>query len=1453
MSIFSELDYNSSIRDINGIQFGIQSPEEIRKRSVVHVTQPILFEPNGDPVIGGLFDPRMGVLDRGKLCPTDEQNSMFCPGYFGHIELARPVIYTQFMSDIVKIMKCTCVRCSRLLIPYEEEIIENIKLKKGRKRLVKVMEYASKMKFCNRDGCNAPKPKSVKQDGYSKIILSWNNNGEDKKQELNPELILKIFKRITDEDCRLLGLSPKWCRPEWLICTVLPVPPPSVRPSVKQYNNVRSEDDITHKLIDIIKTNTTLRNKINNKSIEQMIIDWTNVLQYHVSTLIDNEIPGISPASHRSGRNLKTLKQRLKGKDSRIRGNLMGKRVNYSARSVITPDSNISIDELGVPIKIAKNLTYPDIVTKYNIEFLYKCIRNGPEKHPGAKSIKSKTDGKTRRIHNLDRNKIILEHGDIVNRHLMDGDIVLFNRQPSLHKMSMMAHRVKVMKGNTFRLNLAACKPYNADFDGDEMNMHVPRSLQTLTELKHIANIKNQVISPSVSKPIIYPVQDTLVGIYLLTQDGIYFTKNEMMNILMKVDNFDGVFPEPEKTDPVELWSSRQLLSIILPKINLNMGKTKINNGQFTDGYIDKKILTAASKGLVHMIFNDYGPDRTQMFLDNVQDIVREYLLNKGFSVGISGLIADDTINGKMRDVVTAQKKEVLKTIQHVHLNIFENVTGRPNEEVFEEKIRSSLNKTLLNAGDIGIKSFTKDNGFVTMVNAGSKGSVINIAQMISCLGQQSVDGKRIPKGYVDRTLPHYHKYDNTPESRGFVESSFINGLTPQEFFFHAMGGREGLIDTAVKTSETGYIQRKLIKAMEDLRVSYDLSVRNENGSIIQFMYSGDGIEASKMERVSLTQKIGKHNINYKTSKMKTIVHLFKFSKTEKWTTYLLPDTIIDMKNNVGFKDILNNYFETIKTDINKFNEIFNDYDQDSIMFGVDINRLIHSIKNKFSIDEHFPTDLNPLYVIEKTKTLLKDIKKSYKNNNYIIDIFIRFYLAPKLICKIRRFTKTAFDFLVEEIKIKLINAQVQNGEMVGPVAAQSMGEPSTQMTLNTFHFAGVSEKSNVTRGVPRLKEILHISKSIKKPSLTIHLDDEHRFNKEKTEEILSNIELTKLKDIIKSSKIYYDPNDTNVIEDIEFLKLYEEFNNFQECDTDNMSPWLLRLEFDREEMMNRNITMDDIHLKIVDNTKDTISCVYTDDNYDKMIFRIKIKMPKTIQKTVDKDIDNGIEQDIIKLKIFEKTLLDTILKGVSKIQKVTMRKVDKEWVLDTDGINMIKIFSNNGVDYKRTISNDVIEIYDVLGIEAARNILVKEMVDVIESSGQSINNRHIDLLAENMTTRGYLMSVDRFGINRSDKGPLAKCSFEETPKILFDAALFGHYDNLDGVSANIMVGQVPHCGTGITDVLLDEVKFINQVKDTDDEIIFDEEEIEACNEENFNFGIDISNIENELINSDIL
>jgi DNA-directed RNA polymerase II subunit RPB1 len=1475
--LYKELDYSSKIRDIKGVQLSVLSPEEIKKRSVVHVKETILYDSNGEPVIGGLFDTRMGVIDHGKICPTDGLDNRFCPGYFGHIELERPVFHVQFLDIVIIVMKCICIRCSKFLCDLNDpEIVNAINKLSGKKLMNFMISKCSKITICgshgtDENGCGALQPDKYIKDpkALCKIYAEWKGAtfaemaNEDKKQLLTAEYVLKLFKRITDIECRAIGLKPEWCKPSWLICSIVPVPPPAVRPSVRQANGQRSEDDITHKLIDIIKTNAHLKKKIDAEgSLEATINEWTAVLQYHVATFVDNDLPNINPSSHRSGRPLKTLRERLRGKEGRIRGNLMGKRVDHCARSVISPDPNIKINELGVPYRIAMNSTFPEVVNKYNIARLYTYVRNGVFQHPGAKSVKRKMDNRTTSLQHVDTSTIVLQEGDIVNRHLIDGDVVLFNRQPSLHKMSMMAHHVKVMDCNTFRLNVSVTTPYNADFDGDEMNMHVPQSIQTRTELEYIAAVPLQIISPREHTPIITPIQDTLLGVNRLTNDGVYLTKIEIMNIFMYIESFDGILPEPELKNP-SMWSGRQLLSLIIPKgINMNMKNNShdstdgdklnhviIENGQLIQGRIDKKIMSSGTRGIIHMIFNDYGWQEAQKFLDNLQNLITRYLVKTGFSVGISDLIADKETNIFIEKTIIQKKKDVSKIIQQLHSQTFDKGGSDTVATHFEQKINNVLNKAIAEAGKIGLKSLDANNRMTNMVSAGSKGKSINIAQMVACLGQQNVDGKRIPNGFNDRTLPHFSKYDISPESKGFVENSFIKGLSPQEFFFHAMGGREGLIDTAVKTSETGYIQRKLIKAMEDLKTFYDLSVRNASGGIVQFLYGEDGFNFCKIE----SQSLGLLKDTYETLETK-----YRFAKKENWSLFLNHATQKDLMNTQNYATILEDNFKQIYADyIFIRGKVFANYKDFNINAPINLFRLIHNAKMQFKISGTQQSNLNPIDIITEVDDLIANLYiNKYDTCNPLFGILLRSYLAPKMLVKGHKLNRLAFDFIITSIKTQFNDSKIQPNEMVGPVAAQSIGEPATQMTLNTFHFAGVSEKSNVTRGVPRLKELLHLSKTLKAPSLTIFLNDGISDNKAQAQTVLNDIELTKLEDIMKSVRIYYDPDDanTNIAEDKELLQIYNVFSGMDDeiNDTDCSSLWVIRFELDKEKMMNKDITMEQVYYKINLGYSNDISCIYTDDNSNKLIFRLRI--PK--QKKIDYDKIN----DLNYLKGVVRQLREKIIiKGVENINSAGMYKnKDKfvlrnksyerieEWVLDTNGINLIEILQHPSVDNTRTYSNDVYEMYETFGIEAARNIILMEIREVIDGAGSYVNFRHLSLLCDIMTNRGTLMSIDRFGINRGNIGPLAKCSFEETTDQLFKAAIFGELDKLNGVSANIMMGQIPPCGTGAIDILLDESKLINmhqEAKGTAPDIDTWEEKVDYC-EENVGIDFDIEGID---------
>lgn len=1226
----------SDIEPIVGIQFGIFSPEEIERRSVVEITNAGTYDGN-EPRIGGLFDPRMGVLDNGKTCRSCAQTNHSCPGHFGHFKLARPVYFIQFFPHIMNVLNCVCVRCSKLLI--DKSLHKEISRRSGEQRWRAVLNLCSSITRCGQegeDGCGARQPERYVREGIARIVAEWDaiegpgqeTKASKQRQYLEVEYVLRLFRRITDEDVDFMGLNRFWCRPDWMICSVMPIPPPQVRPSVIQDNNQRSEDDLTHKLFEIIMTNHRLQDKINNNLGKNLIEDEHTVLQYHCATLIDNQIPGVAPSAQRSGRPLKSVQQRLGSKDGRIRYNIQGKRVEFSARSVITPDPNISIAELGMPVKIAMNLTFPEKVTPYNITKMYKLIQNvgpnGEERHPGAKTI-IRSDGRMISLRHVNRKEIVLHVGDVVNRHIIDGDIVLFNRQPTLHRMSMMGHRVKVLPYNTFRLNVSVTAPYNADFDGDEMNAHIPQSYESATELLEIAAVPHQIVTPRHAKPVIGIVQDTLVGSYRITRSQVSFNRREFMNMMMWNRRFEGVVPVgAREKDGKKRWSGQQILSQLLPPINMDMGNgmykdnkvkenfVRIREGEIQEGIFDKDIFSKPSKGIIHTVFKDYGSTDTVNFIDSMQNTVEQFLVYNGFSVGVSDLIADEDTRKQMEEVIKKRKVAIEDTLLQIHMDLFDNNTGKSNRQEFEDKVYGELNKATEEAGKIGLGSLSDENRLVAMVRAGSKGSTINIAQMMACVGQQAPEGRRIPYGFTDRTLPHYKKYDDGAEARGFVESSFIEGLTPQEFFFHAMSGREGLIDTAVKsvtgdtkivvmeggvtkcvaigewvdalltkdindveyfpneanlellqlkentsiqtcddagvistatvtavtrhdpgdtlyevttrsgrsvivtaakslivyneatslyterkmtdisvgdalpviennsakvvvkdtiteitpidvrpgtpghakypkmyditvpstlnfalenglvvrdTADTGYIQRQLVKAMEDLTTQYDGTVRDSRMNILQFQYGEDGINATKIESVNLG--IG------------------KLSEEEILKQYGMTGVDIAGILDAGAQrgedsQALAEFATQIVADRKMLVEGIQRMKQDAPLFAsVNLERVLTNVSVSFRLGADKKTDLTPLYVIAGIDRLIQRTQTKHA----LWAALLRYYLSPHKIIVKERFTKKAFDTACEMILVKNWQSWVQPGEQVGIIAAQSIGEPSTQMS----------------------------------------------------------------------------------------------------------------------------------------------------------------------------------------------------------------------------------------------------------------------------------------------------------------------------------------------------------------------------------------------------------------------
>jgi DNA-directed RNA polymerase subunit A' len=671
---------------------------------------------------------------------------------------------------------------------------------------------------------------------------------EEDMNKLMPSDIRDWFEDIPDEDMRTLGIDAEKSRPEWIILTVLPVPPVTARPSITLDNGQRSEDDLTHKLVDIIRINQRFMENREAGAPQLIIEDLWELLQYHVTTFMDNEISGTPPARHRSGRPLKTLSQRLKGKEGRFRGSLSGKRVNFSARTVISPDPTLSLNEVGVPDRVATEMTQTMNVNERNLDEARRYVANGPETHPGANYVR-RHDGRRLKVTEKNCEELAekVEPGWEVSRHLVDGDIIIFNRQPSLHRMSIMAHEVVVMPYKTFRLNTTVCPPYNADFDGDEMNMHALQNEEARAEARVLMRVQEQMLSPRFGENIIGAIQDHISGTYLLTHTNPQFNETQALDLLRatRIDELPEADGEDENGEAY--WTGRTLFSELLPD-DLNLDFTSsagdnvvIEDGQMLSGTIDEDAVGAFGGEVVDTIAKEYSKTRARILVNEISALAMRSIMHFGFSIGIDDESIPRPAEEQINEAIDNAYDRVEELIETYERGELESLPGRTVDETLEMKIMQTLGKARDSAGDIAEDHFDDDNPAVVMAESGARGSMLNLTQMAGCVGQQAVRGERINRGYENRTLSHFEENDLSSDAHGFVESSYRSGLGPKEFFFHAMGGREGLVDTAVRTSKSGYLQRRLINALSELETQYDGTVRDTSDTIVQFEFGEDG------------------------------------------------------------------------------------------------------------------------------------------------------------------------------------------------------------------------------------------------------------------------------------------------------------------------------------------------------------------------------------------------------------------------------------------------------------------------------------------------------------------------------------------------------------------------------------------------------------------------------------
>lgn len=961
-----------------------------------------------------LNDTHLGVIfQEENECPTcsgkagDQDPSVLCPGHLGVVKLDYDIFHPMITDDLATLMSCFCPNCYRLKFfklfndtDHELAIQALHRLKDTTPTLnfiLKLSEISSTISCCERNTIYKKKASGTSRNGVASepriLPISKNTRGlfmkksKDQDQLMDAHACKLLVSRYNKDDIALLGLKKNHI--ENFIISSIQIGSRAVRPSIRT-DGTTAEDQLTEMYVSLLRSikdcggNITSigGGSIGSKSSQIGPSDIYNAYKNLISAKGLNTDGGSIPT--------KGIFERLSGKYGRMRNNLMGKRVNYCSRSVITGDPTISINELGVPQSVASRLTFPEVVTARNRDFLMKLVSNG-NRYPGAVS-KTLPSGTVQLIDTQVINSSgwgssndadgrlggeatndPLPLGTIVNRHLLDGDYVLFNRQPTLHKSSFMGHRVKVLPYSTYRLNLSATSSYNADFDGDEMNLHALQSLEAVAEISELCMVSNQVVSVKDNRPIVYIVQDVLLGCYLFTGKDIIipfanvceyvmwmgFSRTSDPTYVHKLQKYDkgsvqqrgnhSSFTSYDSSDhtsgsynpaeydsssylagnsangsmidghgayhltgdynttgfsasrkayednlnndngayfkrpgsnvntndhillsisqpaicyPTPRWTGKQVFSMFVPKgIFYHSGDPKeiashtdkyvsFLDGSVMCGRIASSVVGGTESALIHILFRDYGVEPCRAFIDNCQRVICRFMLDHGFSVGMGDMVSSEATEKKVAEIQTKLSREIAELFkQSVHYKI-KLAPGQSRNDAFEQEVISKVSGTSLALEKVITDAVPHRNALLVMINAGSKGKKFNMMQISSSLGQQFLQSKRMPHRFeTHRSLPCYSPFSSlNMESRGYIFNSFIRGLNPAEFYFHAVGGREGVCDTAVKTADSGYVERKLLKVMESVCYRYDNSVRNDSNEIISFRYGDDGIDPHKSE-----------------------------------------------------------------------------------------------------------------------------------------------------------------------------------------------------------------------------------------------------------------------------------------------------------------------------------------------------------------------------------------------------------------------------------------------------------------------------------------------------------------------------------------------------------------------------------------------------------------------------
>lgn len=1417
--------------NISRIDFAIFSNQEVLRHSVVysnpsiggkaglHVAD-ITGKSVGEPAPGGVMDRHLGVVEK-QPCATCHDNNNRCPGHFGHITLIEPVFHIGYIGFLKDVFSCVCFGCARLLIAEDDERLAQIS-GTGAERLHAVRDLCQKMKVCEvgGQGCGLPVQKYTIDKNNSSINLlvspvrkqetKGGKGGKVTVYSLSPRKCAEHASRISDQTLRVLGVNPQVSHPQDAIITNLPVPPVQVRPSVR-FDKVSSgikEDDLTHKLLNIITSNTSLAQSRGGGNLFRRgtASDDYVLLQFHVATYFANDIKGLPKSLQKNNKATKSLSQRLKGKKGRFRFDMMGKRVGCTARSVITSDPYVAVDEVGTPLHIAMTLTYPEAVTHSNQAYLQRLVDNGRHRYPGANSVMKPGVGNNGEsieksyLIGYSRQQLPVLPGDVVHRHLIDDDIVLFGRQPSLHKLSMMGHRIRVSQDpsqHTFRLNVTATEPYNADFDGDEMNMHVPQSAVTCAEVRMKMSIARRFVNPTNSKVVVNVKQDAVMGAYVLTAPGVQIPWRDAMRYVAKSSH--GVRSDIPKGT---LVSGAALFSAILPSsVSLRGREVDIQSGVLRQGVMNKDNIRA----LTQYLWFQSSQEEAATFLDDLQRMMLHYLMDRGYTLGVQDLTISQEATHQIQTLVESARKEVMGLITG-----YENDPRRLSRHAFEMLIRQRLSKVLSDVAQTAVPGLSPESGLRSTIKSGSSGSGESAAQIMGAVGQIIVERRRIEAKFGGRNLPCFWKGDVRPEARGFCHGNFLHGLTVPEIFDHAKAATEGISNTALKTAETGYQQRKFVKLLEDVKVEYDGTVRNANGRVIQLVYGDNTCNTE----VQTPQKI--HLIGMTDEQVQGLLEYpggLRGSRLRDWTA--------------KYFELRDNWRRISARLRHKGAEWRDEYNM-----PVDLRHIIYTVQGEMPAGEDTLASAgDAILAISQMLAFPQGLLIRYKPDDTVLDhdeatfktllgLYLYDVLAPRLVTEEYRLTREQLAEVQRRYYVDLRRSKIESGEMVGMVAAQGIGETITQTNLKSFHKAG--QDKTVAGGMTRVRELSEMTTDIKTPIMKIYLKEPYNLEENYARNVAGFIRSTYLKDLLEGYSICYDPDP----ESPDSLHHSDETTAVWQVDEGECSselsgtPWVVRMVFSRTSLAQRASSLLEIKSSFcreysrrksapndVRKALETVTKIALTSNYDNSaqpVLHIRVNLRDySYQSLVTvaemfaerfqiKGLPGVVDSDIHQEKYIYYDASGAMQKG-------------SQWVIESAGVNLGALSRIPVIDLQKTYTNDMHNILRYYGIEAMRTAYMREFSEAIESTGGFSNYQHLELLADLVTHLGHPIPINRYGSNMQDTDPIAKATFEKMTDQMLDAAAYSKSDYMRSVSSRIATGQLIRGGTGIFDLYLDE------------------------------------------------